>query len=271
MARKKKAGGGGPGSGDWLNTYADMVTLLLTFFILLFSMSSLDAAKFNIMVQAFSDRGESSEKIIIRGETTGDRQDAEPMTSAEAELEEIDMEAIFAMLSQMAAEQNAQADNPESQIVVSQGNGYVFVSFPGDMLFEANSSILLPGSLDMLNFVGSGLKSVQDQTSSINIVGHTAAIPDNPDYAVSDRLLSSARANEVLIYFEDVVGVDPRKLYSIGMGKWMPTLQADGTPEDNMSEESRAKNRRVEILIQNEGASLTEQLDNVYERLIEEP
>jgi chemotaxis protein MotB len=173
------------------------------------------------------------------------------------------------MLSQMAAEQNAASD-AESQMAVSQGSGYVFVRFPDDMLFEPNSSNLLPGSLEMLNFVGSGLKSVQDETSSIQIIGHTAAIPDNPDYAVSDRLLSTDRANAVLIYFEDTVGVDPKKMQATGMGKWQPVLKPDGTPEDNMTEESRAKNRRVEILIQNEGASLTEQLDNVYERLIED-
>ena len=53
-------------SGTWLNTYADMVTLMLTFFILLFSMSTIDSTKFNMIVKAFSE-STSKDMIVILG------------------------------------------------------------------------------------------------------------------------------------------------------------------------------------------------------------
>lgn len=257
MARKKKSSGGGGGGGDWLNTYADMVTLLLTFFILLFSMSSLDAAKFNMLVTAFASDGESSDKIIIRGEASGTEQNALPDASSDVEI--TDLEDVFQKIKEMIEQENRQ-----DSVTVSKGEGYVFIQFMDDMLFEPNSAVLKARDRELLQFVGEAIKAVQQDTASINIVGHTAAIPDNPDYAVSDRRLSTERANEVLMYFEDIIKIEPTKLFATGYGMWKPL-----PGEDNMTEESRARNRRVEILISSESNSLSEQLDNVYEKLVQ--
>lgn len=254
MARKKKSGGG-PGSGDWLNTYADMVTLLLTFFILLFSMSSLDAAKFNMLVTAFASDGESSDVIILRGERDTDKQEASQADITQEELQ--NLEDIFTMLQQLIAENNLQ-----DSVEVSQGEGFVFIRFMDDMLFGPNSAILLPRDREILGFIGEGIKSVQSDTKSINIVGHTAAVPDDPDYAVSDRRLSTDRANAVLMFFEDDIGIEGEKLFATGYGKWMPIA-------DNNDPDGQRKNRRVEVLISSESNSLSEQLDNAYEKLVE--
>lgn len=253
MARRKKGGdSGGGGGGDWLNTYADMVTLLLTFFILLFSMSSLDSAKFNMLVTAFASDGESSDVIIIRGEATGKEQSAQ-----QAQTTDTTMEEIAQILQEMITAQNL-----EDSIEVESGEGYVFIRFKDDMLFEPNSAVLRPRDQELLNFIGVAIKEVQTSAAAINIVGHTAAIPDNPDYAVSDRLLSTERANRVLMYFEDDVGIDGSKLFATGYGKWKE-IAPNTTPE------GQARNRRVEILISSENNSLSEQLDNVYEKLVE--
>ena len=257
MARKKRDSGGGPGSGDWLNTYADMVTLLLTFFILLFSMSSLDAANFNMIVTAFASDKDSSDKIIIRGETTGDTQTAANETETDPAPEEIDIEDLFQKVQAMIEER----DLSES-IEVGKGENFVIIRFMDDMLFEPNSAILKTRDQEIIDFVGSGIKSVQEQTVAINIVGHTAAIPNNPDYAVSDRRLSTERANAVLMRFEDEIGIDPMKLFATGYGKWKP-IATNETPE------GQSQNRRVEILLSSEGTSLSEQLDNAYEKLVE--
>lgn len=256
MARRKRESSGG-GGGDWLNTYADMVTLLLTFFILLFSMSSLDSAKFNMLVTAFASDKDSAEKIIIRGETTGENQTASNANDSENAPEEVSLEDLFQLVKSTIEEQGL-----EGSVDVAKGDNFVIVRFMDNMLFEPNSAILKPQDQEILDFVGSGIKSVQDQTVAINIVGHTAAIPDNPDYAVSDRKLSSDRANVVLMRFEDVIGIDPQKLFSTGYGKWKP-IATNETPE------GQSQNRRVEILLSSEGTSLSEQLDNAYEKLVE--
>ena len=64
MRRRRKETGGG-GGDSWLNTYADMVTLLLTFFVMLFAMSSIDAEKFKILVEAFGSKGESNQIVLV--------------------------------------------------------------------------------------------------------------------------------------------------------------------------------------------------------------
>lgn len=255
MAREKKTMDSPDDSGSWMNTYADMVTLLLTFFILLYSMSSVDSSKFNMLVTAFSSDGESSDIVIIRGEATGDEQKGIPLE--EGSLSEDDMEGIFQLLQEAIGSQGL-----EDSVQVAMGDGEVLVRFMDNMLFEPNSSTLLAKDREILGFIGDALKSVQDSTSSITIVGHTAAIPDNPDYEVSDRLLSAERANRVLVYFEDEVGIDGSKLFATAYGKWKPIASND-TPE------GMQKNRRVEILVSSENYSLSEQLDNVYEKLVE--
>lgn len=254
MARKKRPESAANTDG-WLATYADMVTLLMCFFVLLYSMSSVDSAKFNMLVSVFATEGESSDKIIIRGEVSGDPTKGANVDGFPATAEQL--EDVYLLLQQLLKE-----DNLDSSVEVSRGDGFVFIRFMDNMLFEPNSAILKPQDKEILNFVGTGIKMVQSETNSINIVGHTAAIPGDPDYAVSDRTLSTDRANAVLVYFEDVVGIDPEKLFAAGYGKQKPLAS-------NETEEGRSQNRRVEILISAEGNTFSEQLDNVYEKLLE--
>ena len=70
----KKRGGGGDEGGSWMDTYGDLVTLLLTFFVLLYSMSSLDQAKWDVFVRSIFPNGrpgeESAEQIVLNGQVT---------------------------------------------------------------------------------------------------------------------------------------------------------------------------------------------------------
>ena len=61
MKKKKRDSGGG---GSWLDTYADMVTLLLTFFVLLFSMSTVEQSKWEALVESFTGKNPSSNVVI---------------------------------------------------------------------------------------------------------------------------------------------------------------------------------------------------------------
>lgn len=248
MARKKAESGGASG-GEWLNTYADMVTLMLTFFILLFSMSTIDSQKFNLLVKAFTDDGTSSAKIVLKGAPEGE-QDGQPPTDA---ADKDKMIEIFDQLVDMIEKQGLQ-DSME----VSQGDGFIFIRFMNDMLFEPNSAVLKQSDREILKFVGNGIKSIQSQAKMISVHGHTATVPDNPNYAVNDWRLSADRADAVVIFFEEDIGIDPKKMQAVTWGKNKPFTSND-------TEESRSKNRRVEILISSDNL-LEEQLDNVYEK-----
>ncbi len=257
MARRKAPESGGS-SSEWLNTYADMVTLLLTFFILLFSMSSLDASKFNLIVKAFSQPGDAADVIVIDGATDTEGTRGLTPTGPEQEVDQVEMEEVF----QKIAEMIEQSEMSES-VDVETSEGQLFMRFRDDMMFEPNSAVLRPETTEMFRRIGNDVKTIQNQCEMISIHGHTAAIPDNPDYPVSDRILSTDRANAVLTVFEDNVGIAPEKLFAVGWGKTRPI-----SPDSNNTEDGRAQNRRVEILISSENL-LAEQLDNVYEKLVE--
>lgn len=249
MARKKVESGG-PSGGEWLNTYADMVTLLLTFFILLFSMSRIDSTKFNLLVKAFTEDGTSSARIVLKGAPEG-KEDGLPPTNAE---EKDAMIKIFDEIVDMIKDKGL-----GESIEVSQGDGYVFIRFMNDMLFEPNSAVLKQSDREILQFVGNGIKSVQSKAKMISVHGHTATVPGRPDYSVNDWILSADRADAVVIFFEEEIGIDPTKMQAVTWGKNVPFTSND-------TEEGRSKNRRVEILISTENL-LQEQLDNVYEKL----
>ncbi len=252
MARKKASGGGGPGSGDWLNTYADMVTLLLTFFILLFSMSSIDAAKFDMIARAFARQGESVDMITI----DADVPDPDTYTGSPPEPTETSSEIadIVETIQEMIEQQELQ-----DSVSVSQVGEDVFIRLEDEMLFEPNSAVLRPEHRSVLQFVGESMKSVEPKAKMIAIHGHTAAIPGNPDYAVNDWLLSSARANAVVIFFEEDIGINPIKMQVNTWGKNKPFASND-------TEEGRSQNRRIEIHISTE-SPVADQLDNIYEQL----
>lgn len=255
MARKKQVDSGGAGGGEWLNTYADMVTLLLTFFIMLFSMSTIDSDKAVLLAEAMVKQFGSVPTETLVAVPAADEKEgqASPETTDEA----VDLTAIFSAIKKYIAEN----DLSES-VQVAQGDGFVFIRFMNNMLFEPNSAVLKPADREILRFVGNGIKSVQGDCKEISIHGFTASVPDNPNYPVNEWLLSSNRANAVLVYFDDVVGIDETKMTATTWGKNHPFAS-------NLTEESRAKNRRVEILLSTEANMMAQQLDNVYEKLIE--
>jgi chemotaxis protein MotB len=95
----------------------------------------------------------------------------------------------------------------------------------------------------------------------IRVDGHTAALPENPDYHVSDRDLSSERANAVLKHFEDNVGIRGDRLSALAFGKFRPIASNDDEAE-------RRLNRRIEIMV-TEANNITMQLDAIYEKLVD--
>ena len=261
MARKKMISEARNSGGEWLHTYAGTVTLLLTFFILLSSMSSLDAYQFNMLVSQLMHASGTSSQIMLSGVAGGGYHEAAPLEKAEAEPET----AVTPDLREVSGriERYAEQAGIAEFASVSYGDGYVFVRLADDMLFEPNSTVLNQLGREILQHIGSDLRAAQNQYGMISVHGHTAAIPDGAQYGMSDRMFSSEKANAVLAVFEDVAGIDSEKLFAIGWDRARP-LGAGS----NSTEEGRRENGRVEILISTENL-LWEQLDNIYAKLVE--
>ncbi len=234
MPKKKESGGGG--GDEWLATYADMVTLLLTFFAVLLSMSTVDEVKFNAFIESFSQLPDDVIESLIAGEEEGEG-DQGPI-----EIQN-EMTDLYLLLSEYV-EENDQAD----AVSISMVDDVIYIRFSSDLFFEPDEYTLTPESLPILDFVGTALKEYEQYLRLINISGHTATVNEGVP-TVTSWLLSGERAAIVAMYFESEKTFDPNKLVVVGYGKHYPVASND-------TEEGRRLNRRVELVIVGEDSDV---------------
>ena len=254
MSRRK--GGGGDEGGNWMDTYGDMVTLLMTFFVLLYSMSNLDAKKWEVFVRSINpDKGvDQAEQVAING-VMDDTEDVLDGGSDIPEQEVFDTEQLYLILAEELERQGVDG------VELSRGEDYTFIVFQDRTFFGGDSSELTDTGREVLDVFCDVLDQASDQISQINIMGHTTqADPNRPNFVREDRMLSSMRAAEVCIFIQQREVIEPDKLVTIGYGQFRPLDTAD-------TDEARARNRRVELLLVDEGAD-TRSLNEYYEEYI---
>lgn len=253
MARKQKA----PEEGaSWMDTYGDMVTLLLCFFVLLYSISTVDAMKWELVVKSFNPKAEEVSQIVVN--TDQNEQGMEVPGGTDVPLEEIeDFEDLYYMLEKAIAENNL-----EGEVELEKGEDYTFINFRDNIFFDGDSAVLKPEGTQILDAFNKALDSVSSTIGEIQVLGHTSqADPDHPNNPVNDRVLSSERAARVAAYIHQHSQIAPEKIIAIGYGQHRPIASFD-TAED------RARNRRVEILITKDDAvvkNLEEYYNEIYE------
>lgn len=248
----RKRGGGDEGGGNWMDTYGDLVTLLMTFFVLLYSMSTVDSRKWDLFVQSIYPNGRPGEKtaeqIVLNAPATGNDTEIEGQVGdskvEENVIEESDVDELYI---QIAKALNAAG---VSGVSSSRGSDYTFITFTDKAFFDGDSSVLTAQGRETLDVFCDTIGQYNPQISQINIMGHTAqGDPMRPNNPRNDRMLSVMRAAEVCIFIQGREVVDSDKLVSIGYGQFHPVAE-------NLTSEGRAKNRRVEILIIDEGGSI---------------
>ncbi len=250
MARQRKTPEGGGGQA-WLNTYADMVTLLLCFFVLMISMSTINEEKFNAFLESFQNIDKEVLEDIINatqqggGEGSGNNQN----------LDEAPMDTLYEKLEQYVQENNMQAS-----VSIAKIEDVIYIRFDSAIFFKPNEYALRDDAYEVLEFIGDGLKEYEKEIKLINICGHTAkpAIEQDPERTWR---LSGERAAVVANYFELDKNIDEKKITILGYGDNFPV-------EPNDTEEHMRKNRRVELVIigknSNVNTSIYDALADLY-------
>lgn len=275
MARKQKAPEGGGGSPAWMSTFSDLMNLLLCFFVLLFSMSTVDAEKFEEVVSSL----QSSFSIFDGGSTS--ITEGELVSSGVSQLnklndyynnmgmnqdenDEINADTIKKyedyVKNEMIKDSEEIADKLDGQLAGSGlGNKgdielevnaqYVTMTLNGALLFGSGSADIRGDATEFMDKLGDVLKNYDDY--NIQIIGHTDTVPMAPNSKFADNWeLSQGRAYTVLKYLIDKKGMNAETMSCMGRGEYEPIASND-TPE------GRASNRRVEIRIYNQISSET--------------
>lgn len=245
MARKKKCDCPPPGSPGWMTTYGDMVTLLLTFFVLLFTTAKIDGREFKLVLSAFN----GALGIFDGGQTL-----------TKGRLEEMGMN-LETLPSQRPGRQLSKSLKDarerfkplirDNKVRISEDERGVIISLLDMENFDPGSAILQPSIRRALDLAGPMLRDIPN---FVRVEGHTseqilAPAPDL-DGERQERVyrnnwdLGAARAVNVVNYLIERHSIPARSLQAVSYGSARPLV-----PEEAGTPEARAANRRVDIVI----------------------
>lgn len=229
-------------SQEWLNTYADMVTLLLTFFVLLFASSNLDESKMQFIVQAFQNHGKFVNTVVSQPNPDDTFMDVSGVTnSAQNGGDDGTMPQSFDEMYQYLAE-FIDDNNLSDSVSIENSAAYFTLRFNSAVFFEPNQAILKAEGKEMLIKFSPYIHALDSHIKMLTVTGHTA-FDNNP--AVSDWTLSSSRASSVANYLHTGMGssvIDEQKYRTKGCGNTEPIASND-------TSEGKAQNRRVELVM----------------------
>ena len=239
MARKKKAPEGGGGAPAWLATYGDMVTLVLCFFVLLYSFSTLDVVKFQSLANSLSSalNFTPAADMVVEGQGQAGGKATETANSTRIPQKQNSYEAdrVLARVEEIIQQNSMQKD-----VTVTVTERGVVISLSEQLLFPSGSAEIQPEAARMLYKIGGVLMEFRSQ---IAVEGHSDAEQPAPGSIYRDNwALSSARAAAVTSYLNFKVGIREDNLQAVGFGSRQPLVPNDTT-------EHQALNRRVDLVL----------------------
>ena len=229
MKKKVEEASDEPTAPFWMTTYGDMVTLLLTFFILMISFANMDERKWAMAAKSLQGALGVMEQYKVEmqmmQETPGGEDDMLIRSDVMERLQEFE---------QQIAEQINDGD-----ITVESIKNGLLIQMGNKLLFNSGEAELKPEAYDILKLIA---KTTKDDAAEIVISGHTDNIPINSEKYPSNWELSGARAITVVNYLIDEAGIRPKILAATAYGEHRPIVPND-TPAD------RKINRRVEFSV----------------------
>lgn len=220
----------------WLLTYADLITLLLAFFIVMYSMSRIDAKKFGEVSQALQGVLKGGTSVLrIKGQ--------ESINSGHGIMKIGNLKMLQSQIHQQIEKIGRKGD-----IVTEVNERGLIIHIMESAMFDEAKAELKPRAIEILNLVAA---DVIDLPNHIRIEGHTDDRPINSTQFPSNWELSTARATRVVRFFIDNHDFPPDKIAAVGFASYRPYIPNTGI-------ENRARNRRVDIVIQTTELSAAE-------------
>ena len=275
MSRKREHEAEKENGERWLLTYSDLITLLMIFFVVLYSMSKVDAQRFQAVAESLNkalgggvpakiemakspegpslfQTGTPSSKTTVPGK--GSDPNNTTQTSSEAngqnknsgqgntDAESLSIEGIKAKLDKFAADNGIQ-----SKLVSSIEERGLVVSIQETLLFESGSADIDTRAREILRNISTVLASAPNQ---IKVEGHTDNLPIHTVQFPSNWELSVIRATNVVQILQHE-GISPSRLSATGYGEYRPIVSNDTAV-------GQGKNRRIDLIILRSKYDVTE-------------
>ena len=251
MAKKKHHAEEHVNHERWLVSYADMITLLMVLFVVLFAMGQTDKSKLEVLrsslQRAFSvEVLRGTEPTALKG-SSGESRIPPPVPMAITQemiaiTGQVTPDARMATTLYEVREAMVQVPVPtdaSGSVDVGVSREGIVISLAGNMLFDSGKSDLKPRGMILLDTLAERLKTMPNE---IRVEGHTDNVPIATPLYPSNWELSSARATTVGRYLAEHSEIDPRRLIAAGYGEFRPVAPND-------SREGRARNRRVDLVV----------------------
>lgn len=230
---------------SWLLPYADLLTLLLALFIVMFAMGKVDKTKmeemsreFNIIFAGGSGLFEKEGKSVLEKGTQGDGSSTKEGTKKKSKKQQ-EAEELNDIKEKIQEEVKASEYSNKVNAVLM--NEYLEITIQDTVLFDIGGADILPAVYPMMKKIASSLKNLEND-NNIRVVGHSDNIPIHTDKFRSNWDLSSMRAINVMNFMVQEANLNPKHISIQAYAEFMPKF-------DNSTAEGRGKNRRVEILV----------------------
>lgn len=224
-----------PNHERWLLSYSDFMTLLMILFVVLFAMSNVDKAKFKQLSDSLRVSMGGGKTMIAKEDGVPITVDTKPIENDLTEkAEQAKMEDLKRQVDKYLEKNGMKAD--VSTQVDERG---LVVSLNDTLFFDTGRAEVKPESQKKLIEIG---KILNQLNNYMRVEGHTDNVPIKNDQFSSNWQLSCARASNVTELLINSANIPPQKLSAVGYGEYRPIA-------DNSTEDGKAKNRRVNIII----------------------
>ena len=221
------------GAPMWVVTFGDLMSLLMCFFVLLLSFSEMDRNKYRIVSGSMKNAFGIQRKTPIFDSPKGQK-----MISREFD-QAIILVKVQDLIDPILDELEEEFQEFKKSIDIEVDQNEVTIRMMGEATFDTGQAKLRKEFVPLLLKIGEVLGKTRGE---IIIAGHTDNVPLIGGQFKSNLGLSMARAGSVAEYLLKSTSIDPKKLSTMGFGKYRP-LTSNDTPE------GRKKNRRVEIIV----------------------